>query len=147
MKKIVFLLALFHSIITLANTEDAAINKKVSALKARLTYVNELGLRCDGAMETRGVKGINSDECNGYLKLVKSDYLKNTFNGCPPLISWYEAKRKFIFTNPNFASEQPEKADELLKIMKDVQDTCNSDTYPENFPYMIETLSKIRDLS
>ena len=147
MKKIVLLLALFHSTVTFANPEDAAISKKVSALKARLSYVNELGSRCDNLMEIRGVKGINSNECNSYLKLVKSDYLKNTFNGCPPLISWYEAKRKFIFANPNFASEQPERADELLKVMKSVQDTCNSDTYPENFPYMIETLSKIRDLS
>jgi len=147
MKKIFFLLALFHSTVTLANTEIASINKKVSALKARLTYVNELGLQCDNQMEARGLKGVNSTECNNYLKLVKSNYLNNTFNGCPELIQWYEAKRKFIFSNPNFASEQPEKTDELLKVMKAVQDTCNSDTYPENFPYMIETLSKIRDMS
>lgn len=93
------------------------------------------------------MKGINSTECNNYLKLMNSNYLKNTFSGCPVLISWYEAKRKFIFSNPNFASEQAEKAGEMLKTMKDIQDTCNSDTYFENFPYMIETLSKIRYLS
>jgi hypothetical protein len=147
MKKIVFLLALLHSSAILADPEIAAINKKVSALKARLTYVNEMGLRCDNRLETQKLKGINSTECNKYLKLINSDYLKNTFYGCPELITWYEAKRKFIFANPNFASEQPEKADELLKTMKAVQDSCNSDTYPENFPYMIETLTKIRYLS
>jgi len=147
MKKIFLLLALFCSTVTLADTETASINKKVSALNARLSYVNDLGLRCDDRMEVQGMKGINSTECNNYLKLIKSNYLNNTFNGCPELIHWYEAKRKFIFSNPNFASEQPEKAGELLKVMKAVQDTCNSDTYPENFPYMIETLSKIRDMS
>lgn len=147
MKKIAFLLALLHSTAAFANTDIAPINKKASALKARLTYANEVGLRCDNVLETRKIKGINSTECNDYLKLMNSNYLKDTFSGCPPLISWYEAKRKFIFSNPNFASEQPEKADELLKTMKDVQDTCNSDTYYENFPYMIETLSKIRHLS
>ena len=147
MKKIVIALALFYSTVALGDADIQSVNKKVSALKARLTYVNDLGLHCDNKMEVQGVKGINSTECNNYLKLVKSNYLKNTFDGCPDLIRWYEAKRKFIFDNPNFASQQSEKANELLKTMKDVQDSCNSDTYQENFPYMIETLTKIRDLS
>lgn len=146
MKKIVLLLALLPTA-AFANSDIAPINKKVSALKARLTYVNEMGLRCDNVLETRKMKGINSPECNGYLKIMHSNYLKDTFAGCPELIKWYETKRKFIFTNPNFASEQPEKADELLKTMKEIQDTCNSDTYMENFPYMIDTLTKIRHLS
>ncbi|HSC67979.1 MAG TPA: hypothetical protein VLC79_09830 [Cellvibrio sp.] len=147
MKKIVLSLAYFYSAAVLGDAEIASVNKKVSALKARLSYVNSLGLQCDTKMEAQGVKGINSTECNNYLKIIKSDYLKNTFSGCPELISWYEAKRRFIFSNPNFASQQPEKADELLNSMKAVQDSCNSDTYQENFPYMIETLTKIRDLS
>lgn len=147
MKKIVLLLATFHSAFIWADSDTVSINKKANALKARLIYVNEVGLRCDDVLEAQKMKGINSTECKKYLDIMNSDYLKNTFNGCPPLITWYEVKRKFIFSNPNFASEQPEKADELLKIMKKVQDTCNSDTYYENYPYMIETLTKIRYLS
>jgi hypothetical protein len=147
MKKIVLTLALLHSAAVFGDAGLAALNKKVSALKARLVHANEMGLRCDNMLETRKIKGINSTECNDYLKLMNSTYLKDTFARCPELITWYEAKRKFILSNPNFASEQPERADELLKAMKEVQDTCNSDTYMENFPYMIETLSKIRDLS
>ncbi|MEN0037496.1 MAG: hypothetical protein AAGC78_10515 [Cellvibrio sp.] len=146
MKKIALLLTLLPAI-AFANTDLAPINKKVSALKARLAHANQMGLHCDEMLDARKVKGINSAECNDYLKIMNSTYLKDTFAKCPELITWYEAKRKFIFSNPNFASEQPEKADALIKTMKEVQDTCNSDTYYENFPYMIETLSKIRNMS
>ncbi len=126
---------------------DEQFNSASADITAILEVVNTLGKLCDNQLNTLGYDGAKTNQCSQYLKShQQGGALQDIVQHCLIVADWYASKQILIRTNPNYTTERPTEAAELLKNMKWARGVCPPRN-PPNYKFVNKPMKKIELLS